>query len=316
MLELPVKGFSRSVTKNNVNRSVMGDWLEASVLFCDDDISTSDVADILVEQGVVDANESSTGDGQQDLASGIAEEGWIEIRNRHLVSGDPTTYRIDGKRLRKTADWQTEPVRSFLMLLSLAPLYPKWAEACREIGDQGALFEKVSARACAKIFSGWEVYEAGWSANGPKNVATVVQDLISDLGVRGNANLGEWAPQSAKDGGLDILCYRKFDDDEECVPFFSIQCASGADWVHKTAQPSTNKWKTYLDSAFQPTRALMIPFVVDREKRRQKCLEIEGPLFDRTRLLSVGQEVDNWMGDIAQELTDWCTPRAELLQAI
>ena len=53
MLPLPQKGFSQSVNVNNVNREALGDWLEASALFGDDQFSMTDVADILVEQGVV-----------------------------------------------------------------------------------------------------------------------------------------------------------------------------------------------------------------------------------------------------------------------
>jgi hypothetical protein len=314
MLPLPVKGFSRSVTKNNIDRSIMGDWLEASALFCGETFSINDVVDILVESELVDRVTEHETDSDQDLAYGIAEEGWTEIRNRVRHSGVSSAYRMHDKTVEPTAPWQSDPVRSFLIVLSLAPLYPKWAEACRAVGDQGLLFERVSARACKEIFREWTIYEAGWSAAGPKTVSDIVADMVGTLGVRGNANLGDWAPIHAKDGGLDLICFRAFPDLRECVPWYAIQCASGSNWKEKLHQPSTNKWKTYLDSSFEPTRALMIPFVVDRESMMQRSLDICGPLFDRTRLLSVGQGIQDWMDDIKTELVDWCAPRIELLK--
>lgn len=314
MLPLPERGFSRSVTKNIVNRPIMGDWLEASALFCGEQFSINDIVDILVEQDVVDRVADEEAESEQDLAYGIAEEGWAEIRKRARHGGLSGAYEIHEKTVEPKNPWQTDPVRSFLILLSLAPLYKDWASACREIGDQGLLFERVSARACSGIFRDWYVYEAGWSAAGPKTVPVIVADMVGLLGVRGNANLDEWAPVHAKDGGLDLICFRSFPDERECVPWYAIQCASGADWKTKLHQPSTNKWKTYLDSSFEPTRALTIPFVVDREDMMRRSMDICGPLFDRNRLLSAGQGVENWMADIKDELIAWCSPRVDLLK--
>lgn len=314
MLPLPVRGFSRSVSKNNIDRSIMGDWLEASALFCGESFSINDVLDILIEQGLVDRDASDDVESEQDLAYGIAEEGWNEIRNRLSHSGPSNAYQLVLKTVQPIASWQADPVRSFLIVLSLAPLYPTWADACRAINDQGSLFEKVSARACSAIFQGWTIYEAGWSPTGPKTVSDIVTDMVSKLGVTGNANLGEWAPLRAKDGGLDLICFRAFPDMHECVPWYTIQCASGANWTEKLHEPSTNKWKTYLDSSFEPTRALTIPFVVDRQSKKQRSLDICGPLFDRNRLLSVGQGVANWMDDLKPELIAWCEPRIALLK--
>lgn len=314
MLPLPTAGFSRSVTKNNVNRSIMGDWLEASALFCGQSFSINDVVDVLVEEAIVDRSEADASDSEQDLAYGIAEEGWTEINDRIRHSGPSQAYDIAGKTVRSKASWQDDPIRSFLILLSLAPHYPKWAEACRAYGEQGLLFEKVSSRACSAMFQDWYVYEAGWSAAGPKTVDMIVNDLAGLLGISGCANPQNWVPPNAKDGGLDLICFRTFPDARECVPMFAIQCASGAGWTGKVYQPDTKEWKKWLDSAFEPTRAMIIPFVVDRADLPIMAQRVDGPLFDRNRLLSVGQGIQDWMADIKDELIAWCTPRVELLK--
>lgn len=316
MLSLPEEGFNRPVTPKNLDRPIMGDWLEASALFVGVEFSQSDVADILVEQGVIGLSDAAPTEGIQDVASAIAEEGWSEMRNRMDASGGAKTFEVNGDRITTKGDWKEDPIRAFLVLLSLMPLYPKWSEACRDIGQQGSLFEKVSAKACERIFEGWHVYHAGWSANGPKKVAQIVEDLVGLMGVGGNPNLGEWAPKSAKDAGLDLMCFRRFPDARECIPYFAIQCASGANWKTKLQQPSCNEWQGFLGARFQPTRALTIPFVVDSLEMAQKCGRIEGPLFDRNRLLSAGSHVVDWMADIADELINWSQPRIELLPKI
>lgn len=319
MLPLPQKGFSQSVNVNNVNREALGDWLEASALFGDDQFSMTDVADILVEQGVVstpDYLDEEVEDDDQDLANRIAMEGWVELRNRLKSSGIARNFQVDDDVVKTTGCWTTDPVRSFLVLLSLNPLYTNWAAACREISDQGLLFERVSANACERIFEGWHVYHAGWSAEGAKSIPQIVDDLSGLLGVRGSTNLTDWVGRSAKDAGLDLLCFRKFPDGQECVPYFAIQCASGNNWTSKLQEPSTSRWQKFLDSAFRPMRGLTIPFVIDDRKMAQSCLEIEGPLFDRNRLLSAGSHIDGWMADMADELIDWCRPRIELLRAV
>ena len=49
MLSLPSQGLARSVTRHNVDRDVLIDWLEGSVLFLDGEVSKSDVVDTLIK---------------------------------------------------------------------------------------------------------------------------------------------------------------------------------------------------------------------------------------------------------------------------
>ena len=43
MLSIPSVGFNRSVNKNNIAFDLLGDWIEASVMFGDDDVSKTDI---------------------------------------------------------------------------------------------------------------------------------------------------------------------------------------------------------------------------------------------------------------------------------
>ena len=50
MLMMPEKGFFYSMNKNNVSTGHLADWIEASLLFADSEISISDIVDILIRR--------------------------------------------------------------------------------------------------------------------------------------------------------------------------------------------------------------------------------------------------------------------------
>lgn len=305
MLTLPVSGFSRSVNVNNVRRPVLGDWLEASVMFGSENCSKSDAVDILVEEGVTDS---------QNMAHNIVGEGWSELETRRLHGGPTTTFSLVGDVIVKGTAWTDDLARSFLLLLSLFESYPKWAEAHRDTVGQGVLFERLCAHAFGCIFKDWYVYRAGWSPSGNKDIPGIVTELTAVLGTIGHPNPAQWAGQHANDAGLDLLCFRAFPDARECVPILALQCASGENWTKKLTEPSTNLWQKLLDSAYEPMRGLTIPFVVDRVELARRCAVIEGPLFDRNRLLSVGTGTNAWLEPgLAADIAAWLAPRVATL---
>ena len=58
----------------------MADWLEASLIFFDGQISKSDVVDVLIEEQICPSD-------NQDIAHEIADMGWSELELRHQQSG-------------------------------------------------------------------------------------------------------------------------------------------------------------------------------------------------------------------------------------
>ncbi len=59
MLTIPEYGFSRSVEKHNCDLSITCDWIEASLLFDETEISQAKITDILHEQGFYPKDEES-----------------------------------------------------------------------------------------------------------------------------------------------------------------------------------------------------------------------------------------------------------------
>lgn len=71
MLKLPAKGFYRSVDRHNVDLGICCDWIEASALFCGEDIAAADIVDVLRESEIYKT---------QDFAWALVNDAMLHIR--------------------------------------------------------------------------------------------------------------------------------------------------------------------------------------------------------------------------------------------
>ena len=301
MLLRPEKGFARSTNKNNVGKSELADWIEASCFLLQERVSKSDIVDVLVEEQICD-------DDDQDLAHQIADIGFEEVAKRLRLLGSVNAVERKRDHFLPMIDIEDEPLYAFFLTLSISRIYPDWARDYSDYSYQGDLFERVVECLCPGILPGWTTYRAGWSPENTVSIGTIVDELCPRLNTRGHPNLAHWVPNAAKDGGLDLVCYRNFDDGKEALPTFLIQCASGANWRTKVATPSGNAWKTYLDSAVVPSTAIAAPFVITDEELRFAGLEGQVIVFDRARLLQgVVASNENLTDDLLDEIFNFVT---------
>ncbi|WP_145962760.1 hypothetical protein [Mangrovicoccus ximenensis] len=304
MLKIPGKNFARSVNKINVATCTLADWLEATVLFDEAEVSKSDVVDLLIEEQICN-------DGDQDLANEIADQGWAEIRLRQSWGGTPPSLVIGPTRLKLDDDWRAEPIHAFFVMLSILQLYPDWAERHKNFSVQGELFEKVSEEICPGLLPGWSTVRAGWSPDNAVNIDMIVENLCGRLNTLGSLRLDAWTSDSANDGGLDIVCYREFSDSREATPTYFLQCASGTNWRSKIHTPSAVSWMKYLDSAVQPSTGILAPFVISTEEIRRAGLSGQITVFDRIRLLhAYYQHEINLSAPVRDEVIAWIEARA------
>ena len=120
----------------------------------------------------------------------------------------------------------------------------------------------------------------------------------------------------AKDAGLDVVLFKPFKDKRIGFPLFLIQCASGANWVKKRGQPNINEWKTFIDFAAVPKKALAIPFALPEHDFWWTCRSMDGMLIDRVRLLSAGRRNANWISQpVRRQVISWMAPRVHTLPA-
>ncbi len=310
MFELPESGFNRSITKHNVDRILLADWIESSTLFVDSEVSQSDVSDILMEYNIYE---------DEDFASELLEDTWSDLARRALWLNDAYPFQITGRTIRsKSTSWQDSPALAFCLFLALSRCYraamSNWRnQNDRSYVEQGHLFERLTDEALQAL--GWQVYRTGW-ASGIQNAAfkKIVSDVAEQLKEPFvNAPILEMYPD-ANEYGLDIVCHQPFRDGRGGKPVYLLQCASGDDWKDKLQTPDIETWKKFITFSSSPQRAFAMPFTLEDTEFYRSCSEINGMLLDRYRLLSAGASGNNWISSsLKTEIVQWISTRLDAL---
>ena len=312
MLAFPTHGFSQPTgippeVTHNVELDILCDWIEGSVLFDQEDISTTDVVDVLIREDVYE---------NRDLASNIVSRAWNELKRRLKWIGSGSPFLFSRRKIQSLHSWQENPAYSFCVLLSMSKCYDYWSTKLGASGyaKQGQLFESLTKASMENQFSDWEIYQTGWSATNPVKLSDVVNEVANRLGEE-EGNIKPWENPDGNDAGLDLLCYRPFPDNRVGVPVYLVQCASGKNWFHKLNEPDLKVWKKMILFVATPKKAFAIPFALLDEEFREKCNRVDGMLLDRYRLLAAANYNGTWISDsLGQEIIDWVTPRLDTLR--
>lgn len=305
MILIPNRGMARSVRAHNVRLDVLAEWIEASVLFVDDELSRTDVCDRLVEEEkYVD----------QDFAKIIVNDAWDEIERREKLCSGAYALTIEGEWIRRTRRWDTTPAHVFCTLLSISAAYDWWVkEFGQDYTEQGELFEQLTASALQTIASDWSTYLTGWSKSNTDGFQTIAEQVSQLIG-NGDPDLDLWDDDDAKDMTLDILFYRPFPDGRQGFPYFMVQCASGANWPKKIRDPDLNVWSNIVRPITKPMRGVAIPYCCSERDFHQYCVKTEGLLLDRCRLLGASQVNRTWLPDtVGDRIRVWAQPRIDQL---
>ena len=199
-------------------------------------------------------------------------------------------------------------------MLSLLRIYPDWAKEFSDFSKQGSLFEQVVKEICSVIFTDWTVLRVGWSSENSIRLTALVNCLCEHLHTKGATDLQDWITEEQKDGGLDIVCYRKFSDQREAMPTFFLQCASGKNWRTKVQTPNAAEWQKFLNSAVQPGTGIVAPFVVEDKELRLAGLQGQVIVIDRLRMLDVVHRESLRLADnLNEKIIAWVEERMVVL---
>jgi hypothetical protein len=295
MLALPEYGVRPSAAAHNCDPDVVTDWVEASVLFVDDFVSKSDVADILVENTIY---------RDQDFAREFIENIWYVLRRRERDLGASAPFRVSGERIQRSLHWKDVAAHAFCLVVTLRPHLSKWNKALDgKYGEQGGLFEQLTAESLTQL--GWDVYRTGWNELNDKNdferVVSDISDRIFDPSTPQNIH------KNANDTGLDLVCHLTFSDGRGGHPVFLVQCASGQNWEKKLRTPSLSIWRRLIDFSGTHNLGFAVPigFARDEEFRRMR-ISSEGLFWDRYRLLAAGRAKRDWISPkLHDDLVKW-----------
>ena len=308
MLALPIKGIARSIQEHNIKLDTFCDWIEGSVLFDGEGLSSSDIVDILIEGQIYD---------DQDFASEIVDSAWAEIHLRQSWLGATNTLSISARRIEPQDVWQNLPAHSFCSLVSLATYYTGWSRQFgQDYNEQGELFELLTKESIESQFPDWKVYQTGWTRVNAVDLKTVVDKIANLLG-ENPGDLEIWADPEANESGLDLLCYRPFTDNRVGFPVYLMQCASGGNWTRKIHTPDLKVWTKVVQFAATPRKAFAVPFALLDDVFLRSCNKVDGMLLDRYRLLTASTYNSNWVSSpLKDRIISWLEPRiAELPRA-
>jgi hypothetical protein len=306
MLTLPGK-IHRSVTVHRSNLAVFCDWLEATVLFDELEVSQCDVVDFLTEQHIYDED-------RRDFCMEFVTDAWRAIRRRLGWIGSASPLKIEDRRVVRDKNWDQVSAHAFCLLLGLTPYYDGWtSQFGADYTVQGELFEKVVEASVSRVFLKWEVARTGWSRENTSKLPDVVQRLteavIEDVG-----NVAKYLSTDANEAGLDIFWHRRYPDERGGHPVFLAQCASGENWHTKLHTPEISVWEKLVDWKCPPNRAFAMPFALPDDEFVRRCNQFKGLFLDRYRLLMPASCAEAWLPDgLADEIIAWVQPRVSWL---
>lgn len=314
MLALPTFGLSQATgaptdIQHNVKLEVLCDWIEGSVLFYEDNLSTADVVDVLKDEGIYE---------NQDDAVEIVTRTWYELRRRLGWIEEASPFSFTRGTMRRVGCWEENPAHSFCVLLSMPLCYKDWStgQCGSDYIEQGQLFESLTKASIENQFTDWEVYQTGWSQMNSMKLPDIVDNIASCLGEE-KGDIWLWEDEDAKDAGLDLLFYRPFPDKRVGVPVYLMQCASGKYWKDKLHTPDLKVWTKIILFAATPKKAFAIPFALSDGEFKNRCNRVDGMLLDRYRLLAAANHNKEWVSRLLRdEIIDWMAPKLETLPRV
>ena len=302
MLSHP-RGFLQSARERNIEGSLFLDWLEATNMFLEEELSQTDVVDHLLQEQIIE---------DPDNAAEFVLSAWAAIGQRLSWLGPYSPIVFRDRWMIRQMGWQDVPAYSYCLVVCSGSQYGDWHTTFGpNYTEQGRLFESITKAAMESRFRGWRFLQTGWSRDNASKLASVIDDLVLAIHEhRGNAH--DYLDENAKDAGVDLVWQLEFADARGGAPIYLAQCASGNNWVDKVNEPSIREWTKIVDFAVPPNKAFSLPFSLSERELRRQSNRAGGLLVDRYRLLAQDVSEDTWIpGLLRGELIDWLDPRID-----
>lgn len=266
---------------------VLADWLE------------------LVALGAADGN-SSHGDLQQALKRlgvenhiGVCTETMREINRRVTSTLDHYPFMFSGTLLKLKDSWCHFVPYIFCLLLSYCDERKKKVRGIRH----EILFEQLSCIAAREYING-QVLRFG----SPRNTLPIkFVDALTFI----QREVNEWSPNSVKalnrkDGGLDLIAWRSFPDQQLGKLILFGHCASGKNWDEKIneLQPIDfcSNWLGGIKSPI--VKSFFIPHRVAPDRFGFYAISAK-LFFDRCRIAYLVKS-DEFCSNASHDVIQWC----------
>lgn len=278
----------------------LAEWLETSFLL--EDIKSISQAEI----------EERFASGQGPDAAGV-EELVAEVRARAnrfpsvypLRTSDEEIYRADD--VDGTVYW-------FLVILAMDGVPYRTQSRWNDIGPA---FELITREAgLAALGHGAEAVRFGWP-NGdgrPAHLAEATDWLAGRLGLDTNPPAETEVDEDDKDGGIDVVVWNGFGDNNPAFPVTLFQCTVQAKWEKKAADVVPNKWSTWIRFGTPPRVGLSVPQTVNGASKSYANIKYESDNFlERLRLCYLIQNRDLTQFAEHEFMANWTSAEVDLI---
>jgi len=210
------------------------------------------------------------------------------MRARQKILGDLYPFEVGEVAIKKRPKCEISP---YVSLLTLSPdgIFRKRFDV-RKIEKASVEFERLVEVAIRGLSgAGTESIRFGW----PSEVHRPAEfpEAISWLGDLMGVGLGRgFRPPRRKDGGVDIIAWRRFKDGKSAFPIFLVQCTIQSDLLKKANDIDIRNWAYWLDFARDPQPILAVPQEISGQDETWNELGLKSLVLDRPRILELLRE--------------------------
>lgn len=246
---------------------------------------------------IADSEDDDLPEEIDDQAEPLAEAAFAELDERRRSCGEAANvypFRLYTNRVELDAD-SDGSLYTFLALLSW---FGKDAGPAGSDGEK--LFEEICAKAAEAYLGGPSELVRSFVFGFPRRVApagfkTALNKLCNEMGEGQGHHKGRPKLPDQKDGKLDIVAWREFEDRRQGKLITFGQCATGLNWDKKVSElPAAYDWCTNWMAdrpAVWPVRSFFVPHRIDRDNWFYAG-SMGGILYDRCRIASLGAAVE------------------------
>lgn len=259
----------------NDNIEYVADWIELYVNYNKKNLSKSTIRRL---------TEESLGDCDEGFIDSILGE--LETRENYYGKNKP--FRLNDGKVIYLNKFNNDLIYRMCLILSMFGIEKRGDSITQS-------FEIISGNVVKNYIDG-DLIIAGFPNN--KSLNELLVDFCSQsFEIKGNRE----PFKTDKDRGVDLICWKSFDDCRSNQIVLLIQCAAGKNWDNKKPVP-TITWNNYINFHFHPIVGFTVPHIIKKNNWNNRGEEY-GILFDRGRIC---QYYSHGNTEVESEIDIWC----------
>lgn len=251
----------------------LADWIELSMLTADRRATNpAQILETLTRQSALWTD--------QDVSHALNT-----MSRRQRLAGDAYPYAVLGVGVRRSST----ALLPYDALLLLSREGAPYRERAVDLQAGAALLEKLTQGAMVGLLGpSTKSVRFAWPSDDGR--PPQFPDAIRWLGTKMGIALGQsYRPPRRKDGGVDVVAWRSFDDGRRGFPVVLVQCTLQRDYVSKSRDIDLRTWSGWLAFDADPLTALAIPFTVGSDETWNE-MAANVIVLDRLRLVRLFAE--------------------------